>query len=190
MLIWLELFYLFILLSFLAVLGLPCCVRAFSSCGKWGLLSVAVCKLLIVVASLVAEHGSRCMGFIVAACGLSSMGSVVVAQGLSCPMARWDFSRPGIEPVFPALAGKFFWTTREVWDISFNCFKEVLIDFYFIKNFFQKKCWSLSTAYLCIYSMITWIFSFDMMIQSYPCSSNKTFLNKESSPNMLLEYVV
>ena len=32
-------------------------VRAFSSCGKWGPLSVAVCKLLTVVASLVAERG-------------------------------------------------------------------------------------------------------------------------------------
>ena len=90
----------FILLSFLAVLGLPCCVRAFSSCGKWGLLSVAVCKLLIVVASLVAEHGSRCMGFIVAACGLSSMGSVVVAQGLSCPMACEIFLDQGLNLCF------------------------------------------------------------------------------------------
>ena len=42
---------------FVAVLGLHCCVRAFSSCGKWGPLSVAVCKLLTVVASLVAERG-------------------------------------------------------------------------------------------------------------------------------------
>ena len=29
---------------------------AFSSCGEWGLLSIAVRRLLIVVASLVAEH--------------------------------------------------------------------------------------------------------------------------------------
>ena len=29
----------------------------FSSCGEWGLLFVVVCGLLIVVASLVAEHG-------------------------------------------------------------------------------------------------------------------------------------
>ena len=29
----------------------------FSSCGEWGLLFVAVHGLLIVVASLVAEHG-------------------------------------------------------------------------------------------------------------------------------------
>ena len=42
---------------FLAALGLRCCVRAFSSCGKRGLLFVAVRGLLIAVASLVAEHG-------------------------------------------------------------------------------------------------------------------------------------
>ena len=42
---------------FLAALGLRCCVRAFSSCGKRGLLFIAVHGLLIVVASLVAEHG-------------------------------------------------------------------------------------------------------------------------------------
>ena len=42
---------------FLAVLGLCCCARAFSSCGEQGLTLVAVHGLLIVVASLVAEHG-------------------------------------------------------------------------------------------------------------------------------------
>ena len=38
-------------------LGLGCCAWAFSSCGEWGLLFVEVCGLLIVVGSLVAEHG-------------------------------------------------------------------------------------------------------------------------------------
>ena len=42
---------------FLAVLGLCSCAWAFSSCGKWGLLFIAVHGLLIAVASLVAEHG-------------------------------------------------------------------------------------------------------------------------------------
>ena len=42
---------------FLAALGLHCCVRAFSSCGEWGLLFVEVRGLLVAVASLVAEHG-------------------------------------------------------------------------------------------------------------------------------------
>ena len=47
--------YLFILFIFGCV-GSCCCVRAFSSCGEWGLLFVAVHGLLIVVASLAAEH--------------------------------------------------------------------------------------------------------------------------------------
>ena len=47
----------FINLFFLAVLGLRCCARAFSSSGERGLLFVAVRGLLIAVASFVAEHG-------------------------------------------------------------------------------------------------------------------------------------
>ena len=42
---------------FLAVLGLHCCTRVFSSCGEQGLLFLVVRRLLIAVASLVAEHG-------------------------------------------------------------------------------------------------------------------------------------
>ena len=42
---------------FLVALGLRCCVQPFSSCRERGLLFVAVCGLLIVVASLVAERG-------------------------------------------------------------------------------------------------------------------------------------
>ena len=41
---------------FLAALGVSCCTRAFSSCGERGLLFIAVCGLLIVVASFVVEH--------------------------------------------------------------------------------------------------------------------------------------
>ena len=48
--------YLFIYF-FLAALGLRCCAQAFSSCGEQGLLFVVVCRLLIAVASLAAEHG-------------------------------------------------------------------------------------------------------------------------------------
>ena len=48
--------YLFTYL-FLAVLGLRCCVRVFSSCGERGLLFIVVRRLLNAVASLVAEHG-------------------------------------------------------------------------------------------------------------------------------------
>ena len=48
--------YVFIYL-FLAVLGLCCCVWAFSRCSQQGLLFVAVHGLLIAVAFLVSERG-------------------------------------------------------------------------------------------------------------------------------------
>ena len=40
----------------MAALGLRCCVQAFSSFRERGLLFVAVCGLLIAVASLVVEQ--------------------------------------------------------------------------------------------------------------------------------------
>ena len=65
--------YLFI---YWAALGFHC-ARAFSSCGgERGLLFVAVCRLLIAVASLVAEHRLQACGLpVVMACGLSSCGT-------------------------------------------------------------------------------------------------------------------
>ena len=62
----------------MVALGLHCFVRAFSSCIERGLLFVVVPGLLIVVASLVVEQGSRRTGF--SSCG--NAGSVVVAHGL------------------------------------------------------------------------------------------------------------
>ena len=50
-----DLYFLFVCLL-LAVLGLCSCVQAFSSCGVGGYSLVAVCRLLIAVASLVVEH--------------------------------------------------------------------------------------------------------------------------------------
>ena len=78
----------------MAVLGLRFCVRAFSSCGKWGPLLIAVRRPLTVAASLVVEHRLQTLR-------LSNCGSR--AQPL-CGM--WDPPRPGLEPVSPALAGK------------------------------------------------------------------------------------
>ena len=49
-------FFIYLIYLFLAVLGLHCCLRAFSGCGERGLLFVVLHGLLIVVASLVAEH--------------------------------------------------------------------------------------------------------------------------------------
>ena len=84
-------FYLFLL----AVLGLRFCARAFSSCADWGPLFITVHGPLTVAASLVAEHRLQTRR-------LSSCGSW--AQ-LLCGM--WDLPRPGLEPVSPALAGRF-----------------------------------------------------------------------------------
>ena len=50
------LFYPILFILFLTALGLCCFAWAFSSCGAQRLLFIAVHGLLIVVASLVAEH--------------------------------------------------------------------------------------------------------------------------------------
>ena len=49
--------FIYLFIYILAALGLRCCVQAFSSCGKQGLLFIVVRGLLIAVASLVPEHG-------------------------------------------------------------------------------------------------------------------------------------
>ena len=41
---------------FLAVMSLRCCTGPFSTCGEWRLLLVAVCGLLVALASLIAEN--------------------------------------------------------------------------------------------------------------------------------------
>ena len=79
----------------MAVLGLHFCVRAFSSCGKQGPLFIAVRGPLTIVASLVVEHRLQTHR-------LSNCRSR--AQSLH---SMWDLPRPGLEPVSPALAGRF-----------------------------------------------------------------------------------
>ena len=79
----------------MAVLGLRFCARAFSSCGKRGPLFIAVRGPLTVTASLVAEHRLQTRR-------LSNYGSwAQLLRGM------WDLPRPGLEPVSPALAGRF-----------------------------------------------------------------------------------
>ena len=79
----------------MAVLGLRFCARAFSSCSKRGPLFIAVRGPLTIVASLVAEHRLQM-------CRLSNCGSrAQLLRGM------WDPPRPGLEPVSPALAGRF-----------------------------------------------------------------------------------
>ena len=86
--------FLFIYL-FMAVLCLRFCARAFSNCGKWGPLFIAVRGPLAIAACLVAEHRLQTRR-------LSNCGSR--AQLLR---GTRDLPRPGLEPVSPALAGGF-----------------------------------------------------------------------------------
>ena len=79
----------------MAVLSLRFCARAFSSCGKWGPLFIVVRGPLTITAFLVAEHRLQTRR-------LSNCGSQ--AQLLR---GMWDLPRPGLEPVSPALAGRF-----------------------------------------------------------------------------------
>ena len=88
-------YYLFIYLFILAVLGLCFCARASSSCGRRGPLFITVRGPLTIMASLVAEHRIQTRR-------LSSCGS---RAQLLCGM--WDLPRLGLEPVSPALAGRF-----------------------------------------------------------------------------------
>ena len=79
--------FLFIYL-FLVVLDLCWRTQAFSSCGKWGLLFIAVHRLL-----LLGSTGSRHVSF--RSCGLQSLVSVVVAQRTSCSEAGGIFPDQG-----------------------------------------------------------------------------------------------
>ena len=65
----------------MAVLGLRFSARAFSSCGKWGSLFIAVCGPL-----LLRSTGSR------------RPGSVAVAHGPSCSVACGIFPDQGSNP--------------------------------------------------------------------------------------------
>ena len=79
----------------MAVLGLRFCARAFSSCSKRGPLFITVRRPLTIAVSLAAEHRLQTRR-------LSNCGSR--AQPLR---GMWDLPRPGLEPVSPALAGRF-----------------------------------------------------------------------------------
>ena len=79
----------------MSVLGLRFCARAFSSCGKRGPLFIVVRGPLTVAASPVAEHRLQTRR-------LSNCGSRAQPfRGMRDP------PRPGLEPVSPALAGRF-----------------------------------------------------------------------------------
>ena len=66
-----------------------------------------MCGLLTAVVNLVAEHGLRgTQASEIVAHSLEHEGSVTVLHRLSFP-AACNCPRPGIEPMSPALAGRF-----------------------------------------------------------------------------------
>ena len=100
----------------MAVLGLPCCMQVFSSCGKWELLFIVVHGFLIAVASLVWSTGCGHIGFST----WWHTGSVVVEHGLSCSVACGIFldqNRTCVSCIGRQIL--IHCTTREVWKINF-----------------------------------------------------------------------
>ena len=95
----------------MAVLGLPPCMSFFLVSGGYSL--VMVCGLLIEVVSLVSEHGLQVVwASAVVVPGIQSTRSIVVMHGLRLLQGMWDLPRPAIEPMSPALAGRFFTTEK------------------------------------------------------------------------------
>ena len=118
--------FIYFIYLFLAAFGLHCCMRAFSSCGKQGLLFVAVHGILIVVASLVAEH--RLQASVVVAHGLQSAGSVVVVHGLNCSVACGIF-RTRVQTHVPCIGRQILnhCATRETPSMFFKCPQVILM---------------------------------------------------------------
>ena len=101
----------------MAVSGLRFCARAFSSCGEWEPLFIAERGPLAVAASLVAEHKLQTRRLI--SCGSR-------AQLLQIML---DLPRPGLEPVSPALAGRFSTTVPPGKPQSFSLMFSTLCEF-------------------------------------------------------------
>ena len=98
--------------------------RASSSCGKRGPIFIAVRGPLTIVASLVAEHRLQTRR-------LSSCGSR--AQPLR---GMRDPPRPGLEPVSPALAGRFSTTAPPGKPQGLILFYFILFYYYFFFTLF------------------------------------------------------
>ena len=79
--------FIYIYLFSFAVLGLRFCARAFSSCGKWRPLFIAVRRPLTIAAF-----------FLLRSTGSRRAGSVVVAHGPSCSAACGILSDQGSNP--------------------------------------------------------------------------------------------
>ena len=133
----------FIYLFIVPVLGLCFCVRAFSSCGERGPLFIAVHWPLTITASVAVEHRLQMRR-------LSSCGSrAQLLRGM------WDLPRPGLKPVFPALAGRFSTTAPpgkpETDHLKAATLKQKLPKIFYHKDFHHfilEKCF---------YSLSSWV---------------------------------
>ena len=87
------------LFTFLASLGFCCCKRTLSSCGQWGLLSSGSAR---------APQSTNSRVHWLNSCDAWAL----LLRGM------WNLPGPGMEPVSPALIGRWIlnpWTTTEVW---------------------------------------------------------------------------
>ena len=110
----------------MAVLGLCCCTQPFSSCSEQGLLSC--CNAWVSHCSGFSCFCARALG----CAGFGRCGSQTLEHRLSSCRAQAQLlcSNPGrgIEPMSPALAGRFF-TTEPSWKPQSTCFPV------------QSSCW-------------------------------------------------
>ena len=120
----------------MAVLGLRFCASAFSSCGERGPLFIAVRGPLTVVASLVAEH--RLQTHRLSSCGSRAQ----LLRGL------WDIPRPGLEPVSPALAGRFSTTAPPGKPLCLIIFTYICIFVHLVNAY---------VVYLCTFTLLSFI---------------------------------
>ena len=114
----------FVYYLFLVVQGLWCCKHTLSCCGEWGLLFISVQELLIAVASLLQNTGSRRTGF----CSCSTQAQELWIIGprvrslhqLWCTssVAPWHVKSSWTrDQICVPCTGRrilFHWTTREV----------------------------------------------------------------------------
>ena len=91
---------------------------AYSSCDERGYSLVAVLRLLIAVASLVAQHRlqdsqvSVVAAHVLCSCISQALEHRLNGYGSQASLLRgiWDLPGQGMEPMSPALAGGFFTT--------------------------------------------------------------------------------
>ena len=114
--------FLFIYLFIFGCAGSSVRARAFSSCGKRGPLFIAVRGPLTIAAPPAAGHRLQTRR-------LSSCGSR--AQPLR---GMWDLPRPGLEPVSPALAGRFS-TTAPPGKPNSLLVSHMFLEFFFVSKF-------------------------------------------------------